>query len=148
MFKFLLTLGVFGDFTTALKLYRKSKLFYPLYTIHVRSHGAYVPFSCRIGRNVRFPHGIDGCFFSCDCVIGDNCTIMHHVTIGSTVYGGGRNPGAPKIGDNVFIGAGAKLIGGIRVGNNVKIGAGCIVVDDVPDNAVCVMPKPRIIINR
>lgn len=64
----------------------------------------------------------------------------------STVYGGGQKPGAPTIGSNVFIGAGAKLIGAIRIGDNVKIGAGCVVVDDVPDNAVCVMPKPRIIL--
>lgn len=52
------------------------------------------------------------------------------------------------IGDNVFIGAGAKIIGKVKIGNNVKIGAGCIVVTDVPDNAVVVMNKPRIIIKQ
>lgn len=54
--------------------------------------------------------------------------------------------GAPQIGNNVFIGAGAKLIGKIKIGNNVKIGAGCVVVTDIPDNATVVMHKPRIII--
>lgn len=49
------------------------------------------------------------------------------------------------IGDNVFIGAGAKVIGGIHVGDNVKIGANCIVVEDIPDNSTVVMHKPRII---
>ena len=146
MLKFLLTLGLFGEFSTALKLYQTSKLFYPFYLIHVRSHCAYVPFSCTIGKNLNMPHGINGCFFSCDAVIGDNCTIMHHVTLGSTIYGGSKRPGAPHIGNNVFIGAGAKLIGGIHIGDNAKIGAGCVVVDDVPANAVCVMPKPRMII--
>ena len=146
MLKFLLTFGIFGNFSTALKLYRKSKLFYPFYAMHVRFHNAYVPFSCTIGKDVKFPHGIDGCFFSCDTRIGDNCVIMQHVTIGSTIYGGGKRAGAPSIGNNVFIGAGAKIIGGITIGDNAKIGAGCVVAEDVPSNAVCVMPKPRIIL--
>ena len=54
--------------------------------------------------------------------------------------------GAPEIGDNVFIGAGAKIIGKIKIGNNVRIGAGCIVVTDIPDNATVVMSKPRVIL--
>lgn len=54
----------------------------------------------------------------------------------------------PVIGDNVMIGAGAKIIGGVKIGNNVKIGAGCIVPIDVPDNATVVMEKPRIILQK
>lgn len=66
-------------------------------------------------------------------------TIFHQVTIG-------RSRGkAPVIGDNVFIGPGAKIFGGIRVGNNVKIGANCVVFQDVPDNSTVVLDKPRII---
>lgn len=53
--------------------------------------------------------------------------------------------GAPTIGNQVFIGAGAKIIGKIKIGNNVKIGAGCIIVTDIPDNTTVVMNKPRII---
>lgn len=53
--------------------------------------------------------------------------------------------GAPKIGNNVLIGAGAIIIGKIEIGNDVKIGAGCIVTTDIPDNATVVMEKPRII---
>lgn len=60
-------------------------------------------------------------------------TIFHQVTIG-------RSRGkAPVIGDNVFIGPGAKIFGGIRVGNNVKIGANCVVFQDVPDNSTVVL---------
>lgn len=71
--------------------------------------------------------------------IGRNVTIFHQVTIG-------RSRGkAPVIGDNVFIGPGAKIFGGIRVGNNVKIGANCVVFQDVPDNSTVVLDKPRII---
>lgn len=71
---------------------------------------------------------------------------MQHVTIGSDTITKEENGGAPTIKNNVFIGAGAKIIGNITIGNNVKIGAGCIVVTDIPDNAVVVMHKPRIII--
>lgn len=89
-----------------------------------------------------FPHGLYGVIVSHRAVVGKKCVIMHQVTIGE-----GKN-GAPAIGDNVFIGAGAKLIGGIRIGNNVRIGAGCVVTDDVPDNATVVMQKARIIVER
>lgn len=85
------------------------------------------------------PHGLNGIIVSHNVVVGKNCTIFHQVTIGE-----GRG-GAPTIGDNVMIGAGAKLVGGIRIGNNVRIGAGCVVVQDIPDNATVVLDNIRII---
>ena len=60
----------------------------------------------------------------------------------SKILGGG----APTIGSNCLIGAGAKIIGNVHVGNNVRIGANAIVVDDVPDNCTVVMNKPRVIV--
>ncbi len=53
--------------------------------------------------------------------------------------------GGVEIGDNVFIGAGAKILSGVTIGNNVKIGANAVVVEDIPDNATVVLQKPRII---
>lgn len=64
--------------------------------------------------------------------------IFHHVTIGSNNLKDSLKRGSPIIGDNVYIGAGAKIIGAVRIGNNVRIGANCIVVKDVPDNCVVV----------
>mgnify|MGYP002641808322 CR=1 FL=1 len=55
---------------------------------------------------------------------------MHQVTIGIDEIKGGK---APQIGNNVFIGAGAKIIGDITIGNNVIIGAGAIITKSVPD---------------
>lgn len=88
-----------------------------------------------------FPHGLYyGIVVSHNAKIGKNATIFHQVTIGE------GNGGAPTIGDNCIIGAGAKIIGKVTVGNNVKIGANCVVIDDIPDNATVVMEKPRIIV--
>lgn len=86
------------------------------------------------------PHGIMGIVVSPNAVIGKGCTIFHQVTIGE-----GRD-GAPTIGDNCFIGVGAKIIGKIKIGNNVRIGANCVVFEDVPDNCTVVLEKPRYII--
>jgi serine acetyltransferase len=68
--------------------------------------------------------------------IGKHATILHHVTIGN---GGPTSDGeTPIIGDNVTIGAGAKVIGGIQLGNNVTIGANAVVNKSFPDNAILV----------
>ena len=64
--------------------------------------------------------------------IGKNLTIYPSVEIGHKVVNGG----CPIIGDNVFIGAGAKIFGNIKIGNNVTIAANSVVLNDIPDNAV------------
>lgn len=91
------------------------------------------------------PHGLNGIFISKDAEIGENCVILHQVTIGSNSIKGSKHFGAPKIGNNVYIGAGAKIIGGITIGDNVNIGANCIVFSDIPSNSTVVMNAPRII---
>jgi serine O-acetyltransferase len=65
-------------------------------------------------------------------VVGDNCSFLHAVTLG----GSGKESGDrhPKIGDNVLIGAGAKVLGNIRVGRCSRIAAGSVVLNEVPDN--------------
>jgi serine O-acetyltransferase len=68
--------------------------------------------------------------------IGKNCRIQQGVTIGR--IGGFRGGGVPIIGDNVYIGTGAKILGDVKIGNNVKVGANAVVIKDVPDNAVAV----------
>ena len=65
--------------------------------------------------------------------IGKNFHCFQNVTIGTT-----NSPIGPTIGDNVFVGAGAVIIGNIKIGNNVKIGANAIVTQDLPDNCTVV----------
>jgi len=72
--------------------------------------------------------------------IGNNCSIIASVTIGM------RNEWAfPEIGDNVTIGAGARVLGGICVGSDVTIGANAVVIHDVPDGATVVGVPGRVL---
>ena len=89
------------------------------------------------------PHGPNGIIVSPYAKIGANSYIYQQVTIRDD---GKHYTHVPEIGDNVIIGAGAKLIGKIKIGNNVKIGANAVVVEDIPNNATVVCSKARVII--
>ncbi len=78
-----------------------------------------------------------------DAIIGKNLTIHHGAVIGSTPRG--KRRGAPSIGDNVFIGAYAVIVGKVYVGNNVLIAPLTHVNFDVPDNAVVAGNRGKII---
>ena len=104
------------------------------------SMGTHRNFGAVFAEPPHLPHGLNGIVVSHNAVIGKGCWIYQQVTVGE-----GKN-GAPRIGDNVMIGAGAKIIGGIRIGSNVTIGAGCVVAKDIPDNATVVCAENRIII--
>lgn len=107
-----------------------------------------IPLEAAIGNNVCFPHGLAGIFISVGAQIGENCTIFQNVIIGSNTLDGCKHPGAPVIGDHVFIGAGAVILGGVRIGNHVRVGANTTVVEDVPDNSTVVSDsRLRIIVS-
>ncbi len=92
-----------------------------------------------------FPHGFHGVFISERSIIGKNAVIFQGVTIGSVRMRGNKRNGCPVIGDNCYIGAGAKIIGNIHIGNNCRIGANAVVYEDMPDNTVAVCAPTRII---
>lgn len=94
---------------------------------------------CEIGGGWVLMHGF-GVVLNGGATIGKNCTMYHGVTVGTI-----DNKSKPQIGDDVLIGAGAKILGKVRVGNHVKIGAGAIVVNDVPDNCTVVGPKASVV---
>lgn len=73
---------------------------------------------------------------------GKNLSITVGVILGEKGLGG---KGAPIIGDNVFFGAGAKVLGTLRIGNNAKIGANAVVTRDIPDNATAVGVPARVL---
>ena len=85
-----------------------------------------------------FPHGISGIFIASAAKIGKGCTVFQQVTIGINSLKDSKNYGAPTIGDNVYIGAGAKVIGNVTVGSNTRIGANAVVAKSCPENSLVV----------
>jgi serine O-acetyltransferase len=98
--------------------------------------------STRIGSGFYIGH-FGGIVINENCIIGKNCNISPGVNLGKANRGERR--GYPTVGDNVYIGPGAKLVGAIRIGNNVAIGANAVVTEDVPDNAVVAGIPARIV---
>lgn len=113
-------------------LYPFARLFYRHYTYKL---GISIPTNTQIDSGFYIGH------FSCivispNCQIGKNVNISQGVTLGQANRG--ANKGAPIIGDNVYIGPGAKIVGKVIIGDNVAIGANCVVTKDMPANSVVV----------
>jgi serine O-acetyltransferase len=109
-----------------------------IYRFVYRFHGLEISPGADVGGGLYIAHPI-GTVISAK-QIGRNCTIIASVTIGM------RNEWEfPVIGDNVFIGAGARVLGGIHVGDGAVIGANAVVIDDVPAGATVVGVPARII---
>ena len=96
----------------------------------------------RIGSGFYIGH-FGGIVVNDQSVIGNNCNISQGVTLGQVNRG--KYKGYPQLGDNVYIGPGAKIVGAVKVGNNVAIGANCVVTRDVPDGSVVVGIPGRVI---
>lgn len=94
--------------------------------------GIELPCEVEIGRNFVIDH-FGGIVISGYARFGDNCRIRNGVVVGLRRI---DEPCAPNIGDNVDIGAGAKLLGPITIGNNVIVGANAVVLEDVPDDCL------------
>lgn len=96
--------------------------------------GVELPCEVELGENFLIDH-FGGIVISGYAKFGDNCRIRNGVVVGLKNV---DEPCAPQIGNNVDIGAGAKLLGRITIGDNVSIGANSVVLIDVPDNAIAV----------
>ena len=89
----------------------------------------------KIGRGLFIDHGT-GVVIGETTEIGENCTIYQGVTLGGTGKDKGKRH--PTIGNNVMIGAGAKILGPFKVGDNAKIAANAVVLNEVPANCTAV----------
>ena len=115
-----------------------------VYSNYLETLGSYVALGATFDGEPKFPHKAVGIFIAPEARIGSGVTIYQQVTIGSNETPGSKGFGSPRIGNDVFIGAGAKIIGNVTVGDGARIGAGAIVVSDVPPGALAVSPKANI----
>jgi serine O-acetyltransferase len=95
--------------------------------------GISIPVEAQIGKGLRIHH-FGGVILHPEVVIGEHCTLYHDVTLGDR----GGWGGAPRVGNNVLIGAGAKVLGRIDVGDRSVIGANAVVLSSVPPDSLAV----------
>ncbi len=91
--------------------------------------------AAKLGRRLIIDHGM-GVVIGETAEIGDDCYLYHQVTLGTARATGGKRH--PTIGNNVIIGAGAKVLGPFKVGDNARIGSNAVVVDPVPPDTTVV----------
>lgn len=142
---------LYPSFTAILK-YRKahrlymSKHYYRARKISqkaARKTGIEIHPGAQIGEGFFIDHG-HGVVIGETAIIGDNVTLYQGVTLGGTGKEKGKRH--PTVGNNVMIGAGAKVLGSVTIGNNCKIGAGSVVLKDIPDNSTVVGVPGRVVI--
>lgn len=91
--------------------------------------------AAKIGKGLVIDHGA-GVVIGETAEIGDNCTIYQGVTLGGTGKDVGKRH--PTLGNNVMVGAGAKILGPLTIGDNAKIAAGAVVLEDIPEDSTAV----------
>ncbi|MGR9578169.1 serine O-acetyltransferase [Pandoraea sputorum] len=102
---------------------------------------------CPIGKGVFFPH-TQGTVIGAKSV-GENATIFQGVTLGAKELDIGYSEDArPVLGDDVIVGAGAKLLGGISIGHRARVGANAVVVESVPEGALAVGVPAKVVVPR
>ena len=136
----------------AIELYRLSHKLYKKRWIRTANfirginnflHNSYIPYTAEIGDETVFAYGGIGVVLHSKAVIGKNCMIGQNITIGGRTGHGS----APVIGDNVYIAAGSRVLGGIKIGNDVIIGANAVVIKDVADGCVVAGVPAKVIKN-
>lgn len=99
----------------------------------------WIPPQVTIGEDFHIIHAEGSLSIHPDVVIGDRCGVMHNVTIGTNM-----GPGAPVIGDDVFIGVNSTVLGPIRIGDRVRIAANTAVTRSVPPDSVVIGSPARV----
>ena len=113
--------------------------------VYESSYNASIPISADVPLSTVFPHQLSNIFISAHSKIGEGCIIFQGVTIGSNTLSDSKGHGSPIIGNNVYIGSGATIVGNITIGDNVRIGANTTVTKSVDADTTCVS-QPSIMI--
>ncbi|MFO0633487.1 MAG: serine acetyltransferase [Nannocystaceae bacterium] len=116
-----------------------SKLYGALAAASRAVTGVHLDRTCEVGRALHLIHCEAPISINPRCTIGDRVGIMHNVTIGDTPDGG-----VPRIGNDVFIGVGAVILGAVTIGDGAQIAANSLVIADVPPDHVAVGVPARV----
>lgn len=130
---FVYRLGVWSLSLSPPARFITSKIYYLMYFLVHLFTGASIVRETRIGEELALPHS-GNIIIHPDCVVGDRCAIFHEVTLGTTI----DKEGAPRLGDDVFIGPGAKVLGPVTIGDGARIAANSLVITDVPAGAIAI----------
>ena len=112
--------------------------FYVLYRLVCAFYNVDLPVATQAGPGLYMYHCY-GIVVNGDTVIGSNCNISHGVSIG--ISSRGKKKGTAVLGDCVYLGPGAKIVGNVHICDHAVIGANAVIVEDVPENAVVASPK-------
>lgn len=126
------------------RLYRLRMPFVPRLISHLARFftGIEIHPGAQIGQGVFIDHGM-GVVIGETAIVGDYALIYQGVTLGGTGKESGKRH--PTLGENVVVGAGAKVLGNLSIGDNVRIGAGSVVLRDVPPDCTVVGVPGRIV---
>jgi len=128
---------------------RRNRLLFYFFYLWLRrlrvKYGIDISYRTKIGKGLYIGH-FGGIVIHGDAEIGAHCNLSQGMTIGVSVRG--SNVGIPKIGNRVFFGPGAVILGGITVGDDVLIGTNAIVTFDVPNKSVVASPLATIVSSR
>ena len=143
---FLLYSGVHAlmAYRVAHKLHEK-KMYLPARAISQTARfftGIEIHPGAKIGKGLMIDHGM-GVVIGETTEIGDNCTLYQGVTLGGTGKDVGKRH--PTLGNNVMVGAGAKVLGPFKIGDNTKIAANAVVLEEIPDNCTAVGIPAKIV---
>ena len=108
---------------------------------------AHIPYQATIGGGTILGYGGMGIVIHTNAIIGRSCMILQQVTIGTNVpyFDQTQAHPVPTIGDNVYIGSGAKILGGIHIGDGSVIGANAVVTHDIPAGSLVLGIPGRVI---
>ncbi len=135
----------------AVRMYRRAHFFYKhkqfflaraISQSAVRKTGIEIHPGAEIGRRFFIDHGA-GVVIGETAIIGDDCTIYQGVTLGGTGKDSGKRH--PTLGNNVLIGAGAKVLGPFKIGDNSNVAAGSVVLNEIPENSTAVGSPARVV---
>lgn len=150
LFLMFLNFTIFYKSFRSILFYRLSNRFHNQLFVNIFYVLKWITFSIEIPSNAQIGEGFlighpDGIVINGNCIIGKNFSIYQGVTIGGNMGKIKNGQEAPIIGDNVFVGAGAKILGPVKIGDNCIIGANAVVINNIPKNSVAVGIPAKVI---